>query len=222
MDAKFRAFRDLILDLWRDFGTLLDDSPERARQVLQLAQSRFSPCKLEVLEDILRRSAEGRASLDDMRQLVYLKPVRKDGAVTAPAFSLTCDFTHQLPEVRLRVALFRVHDVEGEHVLRAIAYRYEAPEARTKEEQSSSKHGYYHAQPSLRICNQALPTMPWMPTEHPAFPLDAQCPVSLVFAMLVSLYGAKRAIERMSRDPGGVWRGALKNTHWWGVYSRRE
>ncbi len=55
-------------------------------------------------------------------------------------------------------------------------------------ERGGGIHDFYHAQ----LGNKMLPKKPgWLPESQPSFPLCANCPVTLVIALLLTLYGLK-------------------------------
>lgn len=64
-------------------------------------------------------------------------------------------------------------------------------------------HSYYHAQPFNRFMRgPSLPGSPeWLATSTPTFPVDADCTVTLLIAMIISVYGFGVVHEIKSR----VW-----------------
>jgi len=212
MDAGFRAFRDLILSLWIDPNNLLHSLTETTRNTLNLAFARFPLCGREALESALRTAESEPVCMHERGQFLYMHPVTKD-RTSIPAMALTCDFAQGVPEVRLQVVLFRSDEVEGRARLKAVGYRYEMPEGTNVGGQSIGKHDYCHAQPIRTIGKRLLPTVPWLPDEHPAFPLDATEPISLVFAMLTSLYGAKDAVKKLRDGRDVFWEARVRKTH---------
>lgn len=90
--------------------------------------------------------------------------------------------------IRFQVGLFMENHGRDEHApaVVAIGLRFETPEGKT------GKHAYHHAQLCHRFKdeNTPFPGCPeWLPDQHPAIPIDADGPLSLLIALLKSLYG---------------------------------
>jgi len=122
-------------------------------------------------------------------QFVYLQPVDSQGPML-PILAVRFDFAHEPPLLSLQVALFRTMN-EDQEVPNAVAFRFETAEG-------PGVHCYYHAQPVSRFRGSDdprhdLPIPTWIPDSQPAFPIDANNPVALFVAMLVSLYGSHAA-----------------------------
>jgi hypothetical protein len=93
--------------------------------------------------------------------------------------------------LRVRVALFfdglsSNSGGDQRQSVQAVGWRFEPPEG------ASGAHCYYHAQPISswnKTSSGRLPVHLPLNESHPAFPLKADDPVSLLAAVLVSVYG---------------------------------
>lgn len=104
------------------------------------------------------------------------------------------------PEVRLRVALFRLAPAGHEHSVIASGVRYESPEP------SQPEHGYWHSQP-IRVLRAAsgrtLPGLPgWLPDDEPTIPINARSADDLIACLLVAVYGFADVHRRQRVDLG--------------------
>lgn len=117
------------------------------------------------------------------QRFILLRPIEKQGVVE-PVVSVAYDFSHDVPEIHLQVAIFSLDD-QGK-ALRAIGFRFETPE-------STGDHNYYHSQlithfrtpvdPSRAFCDY------WLPTSYPAFVIDSTNVVTFFICVILSLYG---------------------------------
>jgi hypothetical protein len=99
-------------------------------------------------------------------------------------------------DLKIRVAHFYSVDGDNGQDLEAVGWRFEPPEDET------GAHSYYHAQPISAFDTGGrwrLPTASVLNESCPAFPLLAESPVSLLAALLVSLYGRVH-VGAMLRD----------------------
>jgi hypothetical protein len=89
--------------------------------------------------------------------------------------------------LKIRVALFYASQNEsGDETLQALGWRFEPPE------DVDGAHSYYHAQPISSFDSSGrwrLPTSGAVNHAYPAFPLRATDSLTLLTALLVSLYG---------------------------------
>lgn len=146
----------------------------------------------------------------DSGSFIYLKPVEKGGWMI-PILSIRYNFRSAKPVTSLRLALFLLDEAGN---LKARGYRFETPSsnefdtASSNEEENPSsigRHDYYHAQLIIsfdkKTSRWSLPCEPWLPTSQPAFPLDAEDPITLIVCLLVSLYGLNYVSVDLSNTP---------------------
>lgn len=84
------------------------------------------------LDGVLGSSPQTFSTSDN--RYIFLEPVLETG-IMLPVLALMYDFHEQIPELRLRLTLFRLHNDN----LEAVGFRFETPE-------SNDNHKYFHAQ----------------------------------------------------------------------------
>lgn len=138
-----------------------------------------------------RRSLEGILRIDsaydtfESRAFVYAKRVPRGRPVLWPVLAFAADRASQ--RLKVRVALFFEDGSEtGRAAPLAVGWRFEPPEDETGE------HSYYHAQPisSWDVARSGpLPICGNLNDIYPTIPLAAKDSLSLLCAVLASLYG---------------------------------
>ena len=94
---------------------------------------------------------------------------------------------------------------ETNQALNGIGFRMETPESANT---SIGIHDFYHAQLIQRFSpkqfSDKLQTkcLNWLPGSQPSFPLPANCPVTLLLCLIVTLYGRKCYTNICGRIPG--------------------
>ena len=129
-------------------------------------------------------------------QVLYLPPLEKNPHCI-PILSLYCQLNNQQSIAKLRVMLVCL-DANQEPY--GIGFRLETPESMNQGDNATNSdgiHDFHHAQlirtfgqskldNKLRVCSPD-----WLPTTQPSFPLPANCPVTLLLCLIVTLYGRK-------------------------------
>src|ERR1700694_1149315 len=146
---------------------------------------RYVVCDSATLETLLPRDHRTELDLSASKRFIFLEAWER--APRIPVMSVYCNFVSTPSVVRLRTALFLLTPNDLGHKVQAVGYRFETPEG------PQGRHSYHHAQP-IRAFDAAGSELPgaqsWLPTTDPTFAPDADNPISLIFCMLVSLYGA--------------------------------
>ena len=180
------AFSRLFLELWGHYR-LKPDVPGMQYRDLQKLENTFRPISSrEHLSQMLPSDGKPQACWTDA--FVFLEPPPK-GDPLLPVVSLSCDFGPSDRCLSLRIALFRLVKEGSSDDTSAVGLRFETPE------DGQGAHSYCHAQfitgfhKDDRRLESYLPS--WMPEKQPAIPVDAFCPVSLLLAVFISLYGLK-------------------------------
>ncbi|MBE7468416.1 MAG: hypothetical protein HS114_04700 [Anaerolineales bacterium] len=140
------------------------------------------------------------------RKAILVLPPLEEDQEFIPFLKLKCELGEDINSMRLYVLLARLN--KEDRKLYGIAFRFECPENeqyRRKENDKSIEakegiHDFYHAQlitgisygPPIEISN-------WLPVTQPSFPLLADDPLTLVFALLMTLYGKKYCWDFYSR-----------------------
>jgi hypothetical protein len=164
----------------------------------------FPPAIPRAIERIF--SADDKGDLD---QFLYLVEIR-EGWI--PTVSLRYNFEATIPELRIRVGLFR--QISG--VTAAVGMRFETPEG-------PGSHNYYHAQlvAGLDRTHDFLFEGRNVPSHFPAFPLDASSPQQLFAAFIAALYGSpKERHPYLRRSLAGLRETSLGNCHFSAIPER--
>lgn len=146
----------------------------------------------------------GRPTTNFLEKNCFVMLKQIDGGVRIqPAMTVSADFSlldakpkfkprPPLPHVRIRVALGFMADER----LRLAGYRFETPEGihGTRQGVGSGIHDFFHAQPIVAFEKHREPLDPSAihgayPVKQPSFPLAAECLVTFVLSIFVTLYG---------------------------------
>lgn len=140
----------------------------------------ISPEELEKEVEKKRKSKKRNLQLD---KPFYLPPLEKDPEFI-PLLFLKCDLDKSSYDISLRIEMYRYRR-DNSPRLEGFGLRFEMHE-------KPSEHDYAHVQVTNEHDGAILPECPgWLPTTLPCIPAKAECPVSLIFCMLISFYGKK-------------------------------
>ena len=138
-----------------------------------------------------RRQLEGILQPDDSyntfksRAFVYAKRVPRGNPVLWPVLAFAADGASR--RLKISAALFFEGETDAGRIQpAAVGWRFEPPEDETGE------HSYYHVQPisSWDVAGtRTLPIQGKLNDNYPAIPVAARDSLSLLAAVLVSLYG---------------------------------
>ena len=164
------------------------------------------PIKPEDIEQFFSPSKTAKVNFFKENRVLYLPPLRKDAddAEFVPIFSLCCNLSKNKSTAKFRVMLVTLdkNDKNDKKKLNGIGFRMETPEGRTK------IHDFHHAQLiqqfSPKQFDNILPTKcpSWIPGSQPSFPLPANCPVTLLLCLIVTLYGGEYYTKICGRISG--------------------
>jgi len=165
-------------------GDNIQDAPEQVQRIQERTAFIYRKISSRELETMLTVGAPRTVNMLNNNAFIYLPPIDKGGWLV-PILCVEYNYAGGTPELSLKVALFLISEDDDKETLQAIGYRFETPHER-------ERHHYYHIQPINgfdRDNNRwILPGTEWVPTNYPAFPIDAQDPIELLVCMLVSLY----------------------------------
>ena len=152
----------------------------------------LKPIKTEDIDQFFSRSeASEIANVNflEERKILYLPPMNRDAedAQFVPIFTLCCNLSREQSVARFRVMLVTL-DKDDKTKLNGIGFRMETPDG-------TGIHDFHHAQLihqfSPKQFGDILPTEcpSWLPESQPSFPLPADCPVTLLLCIMITLYG---------------------------------
>jgi len=164
-------------------GDNVQGASEKVQKIHEQTALYFRKVSSRELEALLNTGAPSKVNLIDNNAFICLPPIEK-GDCFVPILCVEYDYSLVVPELHLRIALFLISEGDGDETLKAIGYRFETAHTR-------DRHHYCHLQHINKLGQRnryTLPGVEWIPTEYPAFPIDAQDPIQLLVCMLVSLY----------------------------------
>lgn len=186
-------------DIWanEDWQHIFAEWPPLAREDIEVL-FRQARTKCEPIEMDFSESERGK--------VIYLPPLEKDPDCI-PILSLYFKLKENQSIAKLRVLLIRLDENRKPHGIYGIGFRMETPEKinqnislstndqDTDTTNSGGCHDFHHAQlirkfGQKKLDNKLQIDCPiWLPQSQPSFPLPAECPVTLLLCLLVTLYG---------------------------------
>ena len=172
---------------------------ETYRFISQYQLQSLRPIKFEDIEDFFSPSDTANVNFFEEEKVLYLPPLEKD-AKFLPIFSLCCNLSRNQSIAKFRVMLVTLD--QSQQALNGIGFRMETPEGRnqntnTNDNDSTGIHDFHHAQLIQQFSPEQfgniLPTKcpSWLPESQPSFPMPADCPVTLLLCIMMTLYGWK-------------------------------
>ena len=197
---------------WKPSQRALETYEFVSQQRLQSLQ----PIKPKDIAQFFQPSEAAAVNFFKENKVLYLPPLKKDAedaedAKFVPIFSLCCNFSRVQSIARFRVMLVTLD--ESNEALNGIGFRMETPEGgnqntNTTDDDSIGIHDFYHAQLiqqfSPKQFGNKLQTkcLSWLPESQPSFPLPADCPVTLLLCLIVTLYGGEYYMKICGRISG--------------------
>ncbi|MBT9142247.1 MAG: hypothetical protein DDT32_00737 [Syntrophomonadaceae bacterium] len=151
------------------------------------------PVEERELGNLFQDSQEVEIDFSPRGKVLYLPPLQKNPEFV-PVLSLWCNLDETRTKMTLKVML--ISSSGDERNLRGVGFRLESPHGDEEDEGDERKevgrHDFYHAQLIRSLGYGPSVECPgWLPETQPSFPLTADCPVTLVLCLLLSLYGKK-------------------------------
>ena len=185
-------------DLWdnEDWIHIFAEWPPLAREDIEVL-FKLAKTEPEPVVDFLQ-SQRG--------QVLYLPPLEKDPDCV-PILSLYFKLKETQSIAKLRVLLVSLDENRKPDGIYGIGFRMETPERRnqnvspTTSDQSLDTvdiygaHDFHHAQLIRKFGQKKLDDKLqidcpiWLPESQPSFPLPADCPVTMLLCLIVTLYG---------------------------------
>ena len=188
-------------DVWdnEDWIHIYAEWPPLAREDIETL---FTP------SETMSESVEVDFTDSERGVVIYLPPLEKDPHCV-PILSLYCKLKETQSIAKLRVMLVRLDEKRKPDGIYGIGFRMETPERfdqgdspsthnqNVNADNSAGIHDFHHAQlirkfGQSRLDDKLQIDCPiWLPQSQPSFPLPAECPVTLLLCMIVTLYGRK-------------------------------
>lgn len=147
------------------------------------------PVKSKEIDQFFSPSDTAKVNFFKENRVLYLPPLRKnaENAEFVPIFSLCCNLSRDQNIARFRVMLVSL-DENDKTKLNGIGFRMETPDG-------TGIHDFYHAQliqqfsPKQFGDKLRIKCPSWLPESQPSFPMPADCPVTLLLCIILTLYG---------------------------------
>lgn len=209
MSSELTHFRDLILTLFERHAGYYENISGRLADTLESIPYAFTTITDRgILEGVLPSEGKPISDFKEVKSFLRLRPL-DSGAV--PLVSIKTDFNLSRPKIKIRLALFLIHD---EIHIKSYGYRFESPEG-----YGGGVHDYYHSQPIRNVHRDIngfdLMVPEWHPDTEPAWPVDARNSVGLVLSMLFSLYGMHFKRELMGYPISMHLKQYIEENHWY-------
>ena len=189
---------------WIDERGKYKPPSKRALETYKFISKRLQslkPIKAEDIKKFFSPSDTANVNFFKEDKILYLPPMNKDAedAEFVPIFSLCCNLSRDQSVARFRVILVTL-DRNEKTKLNGIGFRMETPEGTDQNDSANGNdstgiHNFYHAQLIQQftpkqfgnILQSECPN--WLPESQPSFPLPADCPVTLLLCIMITLYG---------------------------------
>ena len=166
------------------------------------------------LKNVRHKFNDSDLNLDFSNRVLYLPPLKQDTQFV-PVLSLYCQLNETQSIAKFRVMLICLDEDKN---LCGIGFRMETPESINQNPSTADGkgiHDFHHVQLIRRFGKTKLDKLPidcpcWLPQSQPSFPLPAKCPATLLFCLIVTLYGKKCYNEFFSTYVQDYKRSAVK------------
>ena len=183
---------DIQFDTW--FAPEMElRSSSQVSKIFQNLSEKWEP--IGAFEEIGHSFKSSEVVLDFSNRVLYLEPLLQKKTYFVPILSLSCTLNKTQSSAQFKVMLVCLDQDEKLH---SIGFRMETPESMnqsTNTVDNDGNHDFYHAQ-LIRKFDQRAPDNKqgfdcpdWLPLSQPSFPLPADCPVTLLLCLIVTLYG---------------------------------
>ena len=201
MTETITALKDILEPLFRiQFETWFDPKPElrSSSQIFKLFQSlseKWEP--VTSFEEIKHLFKPSELRLNFSNRVLYLEPLLEKKTYFVPILSLFCILNETQSTAQFKVMLVCLDEGKKEC---GIGFRMETPESMNQDTNTidnGGSHDFYHAQLIRKFDKRApdsaqgFDSPSWLPQSQPSFPLPADCPVTLLLCLIVTLYGRK-------------------------------
>ncbi|HUS70918.1 MAG TPA: hypothetical protein VM075_09130 [Anaerolineae bacterium] len=220
MTTNVETLRDLFLALWQmQRSAWFSRDPQwklsqRARDTYDRLVTPWPPIEEKRLTSLFTDREElsiNFGSPDGNKlDVLYLPEVsRQRGFVPVLCFEWDTTRVPQRVSSKIMLVTLRECQYADRHSsdLCGIGFRLESGEGH---------HGFYHSQLQRNLDFGPRITCPdWLPQTQPSFPISANCPVTLVLCVLLSLYGVKDCTKFVNEQGIPALQSALQRIDAW-------
>ena len=200
MEKTIVTLKDILIPLCLE--------PPRARSILSpqalktylTISEKLEPITVQDITNLFRhprtRSETHEVNFSQSGKVLYLPPLEKDDYFV-PILSLRCKLSETQSIAQFRVLLTYLEENQTTNEIYGIGFRMEAPDSINQNPNTTTNNGihdFYHAQLIQKLDRKLRNKLQIkghnrLPDSQPSFPLPADCPVTLLLCMIVTLYG---------------------------------
>ncbi len=202
MEKTITTLKDILIPLCKEQEYVRQNLFPQALEAYETVLERLPPITLPEIKNLFKQcctpSETYKANSSQWGKVLYLPPVEQYNYFL-PTLSLNCRLNENQSIAQFRVMLIRIEENKTTHEFCGIGFRMETPGSAAQNSCATVNdgiHDFYHAQLvrklDSKLKNKLQITCPnWIPDAQPSFPLAADCPVTLLLCLIVTLYGKK-------------------------------
>ena len=193
MKKTITALKNILIPLCKEHEFVRQNLSSPALETYQTASKKLHPITLPDIKNLFKT---GEVNSSQWGKVLYLPPLEKDDYFV-PILSLKCKLYETPSIAQFRVMLICLEENQTTDEFYGIGFRMETPSSMYQDScpnDNNGIHDFYHAQLvrklDSKLKNKLQITCPnWIPDSQPSFPLPADCPVTLLLCLIVTLYG---------------------------------
>ena len=198
MEKTITTLKDILMPLCKEQESVRQNLPCTALETYQIVSEMLPPITLPDIKSLFKTR---KPNSSEWGKVFYLPPVEKYDHFV-PILSLKCKLNKTPSTAQFRVMLISLKKNEKNQTtdeFYGVGFRMETPNSMDQNSNPTDNdgiHNFYHAQLVRKLDstlkNKLQITCPnWIPDSQPSFPLPADCPVTLLLCLIVTLYGKK-------------------------------
>lgn len=202
MEKTITTLKDILMPLCKEQESVRQNLSSKASKTYQTVSEVLHPITLPDIKNLFKLSGTPcdthKVNSSQRGKVLYLPPVKKYDYFV-PILSLNCKLNETQSIAQFRVMLISLDKNKTTDEFYGIGFRMETPSSMDQNScptVNDGIHDFYHAQLvrklDSKLKNKLQITCPnWIPDSQPSFPLPADCPVTLLLCLIVTLYGKK-------------------------------
>ncbi len=195
MKKTITTLKSILIPLCKEQESVRQNLSSPALETYQTASKKLPPITLPDIKNLFKTC---EVNFSQWGKVLYLPPLEKDDYFV-PILSLKCKLNETRSIAQFRVMLICLEKNQTTDEFYGIGFRMETPGSMDQNSGATVNdgiHDFYHAQLvrklDSKLKNKLQITCPnWLPDSQPSFPLPADCPVTLLLCLIVTLYGKK-------------------------------
>ena len=193
MKKTITTLKDILMPLCKEQESVRQNLSSPALETYQTVSEILHPITVPDIKNLFKLSCPSsetcKANSSQWGKVLYLPPLEQYDHFV-PILSLKCELKETESIAQFRVMLICLKNNKTIDEFYGLGFRMETPGSNVND----GIHDFYHAQLvrklDSKLKNKLQITCPnWIPDSQPSFPLPADCPVTLLFCLIVTLYG---------------------------------